>query len=205
MNSTSTQAVKAFAGNCAVSAVAIMAGFCDAGELMHGATAGKAMDAFKDGPGDGHGCAEIYSMLADWGVLAHEIWEAVSSAPEFDSAPGVFDYEVSEAFGTWFYRRSHELGELPEGDACALEMGALAWAFFHQEGHGPAKVGGEIGRRIASLTGFRDGWPEPDAPAADTVRYEYNLGGAWIPTTAEGYAAHKATGVQVRRFELVAE
>lgn len=50
------------------------------------------------------------------------------------SFPGVFDYEVSEPFGSW-WARNIGLGEIPTAEACAEECLKSTLDFFSQ--HGP--------------------------------------------------------------------
>lgn len=206
-----------YVSGATASAVAIFAGFMDAGiKHMGGITPGTAndtwhpLDLFKKEIGeDGYGCDSIYAMLASWAGLAQDLWDGVQNALEWEGAPGVFDYEVSEEFGNWFWRRAFEKVDAPGHDECSLELGRLCWVFFNRDDDGDTQAGERYpatADAIEKLTGYRE-HPKaaPAAPVEDLNRYEYNLGGAWIPTTADGYAAHKATGVQVRRFVLADE
>jgi hypothetical protein len=158
----------------AVSAVAIFAGFKDAGiRHMGGITIRDSsvtwhpLDLYKQAIGqDGYGCDYIYEMLSSWATMAHELWTACLAADDFDSVPGVFDYEVSEEFGAWFWAKSFELrkelGEdggpaEPPHEACAPELGRLVWEFFGQRGTdaGALSRDGGIADAIHAITGYR--------------------------------------------------
>jgi hypothetical protein len=160
---TPAQAI-AFAQHCATSAVAMYEGFMSAGfEHMGGIPAERdsskvwhPTDAYKEGPAEGGiGCDTVYSYFAEWGALAHMTWEAVREVDNEFSAPGVFDYEVSEEFGTWFFRFAFEQGREPQADECRAELGRLCWVFFTQMPDEQHATDGPIANAVHSVTGFR--------------------------------------------------
>jgi hypothetical protein len=148
-----SQYISSSASGAAASAVAIFAGFMDAGIAhMRGIPAERTdaitwhpADLYKEEIGKGaYGCDSIYGMLASWGSMVQVLWDGVQATGA--EAPGVFDYEVSEEFGGWFWRRSFERKAEPTHEECKLKLGELCWDFFYCE---------------------RDGVGMNDVPAAD--------------------------------------
>jgi len=79
------------------------------------------------------GNIELNYQLIGYAQYADALYQA--GAVQVDGA-GVFDYDVSEAFGDWFGRQVLlcESGTLPEKEACCVELRRLAYDCFIGKG-----------------------------------------------------------------------
>lgn len=74
------------------------------------------------------GCAELYEELGSYAELCHQLFEEGFSA-NGGNAPGVYDYEVSCEFGTWFGNML-ESGIIPskaQAELCLKNLARIFW------------------------------------------------------------------------------
>lgn len=137
----------------AVNAIAMMSGF--AGALP----AQTAINRVRAALADQVGGAELYHELATYAVLSHDIMATVQDCEEFDGAPGVYVYEVDEAFGEWWREFVLAFNDQPNDEQCKARLGALAWEFFkNMDGVPPMDAEETLcADIIEGLTGYREG------------------------------------------------
>ncbi|MGC3963621.1 MAG: hypothetical protein QM803_09920 [Rhodocyclaceae bacterium] len=75
----------------------------------------------------GHGCLELIRDMTQYVQLSEQLLDCAGEA----DFPGVYDYEVSNAFGQWFGYRVLA-NRRPDRIAAAAVFTALAYAFFWQ-------------------------------------------------------------------------
>lgn len=77
------------------------------------------------------GAVELHSQLAQYAIASEKLVDLLTTQFNFDF-PGVYDYEVSEPFGTWFAEHVFEHADTPstkDGLDCLIK---LVISFFSQ-------------------------------------------------------------------------
>lgn len=91
--------------------------------LVYDTNPGDITEAWGEG-----GAIELYDHLTQYAEYCAEI--ARKGYEEHGDFPGVFDYEVSSAFGGWFGRTALKLKDLPSDEAAKAEIDRLAKEFW---------------------------------------------------------------------------
>ena len=78
------------------------------------------------------GCYEFVYELTNYAEYCWNLAEAGHNT--VDEFPGIYDYEVSSVFGSWFAARVMETGNGPNDEECRAKLLDLAKKFFVREG-----------------------------------------------------------------------
>jgi hypothetical protein len=82
----------------------------------------------------GEGCLELCLEVTQYAELSEAILHAVTDSGEEYEFPGVYDYDVSEPFGSWFRKEIERLeGSAPEKRDAARALGDAVFEFFAQD------------------------------------------------------------------------
>ena len=103
---------------------AVTATFMWNGALEAGATADELYETW------GMGAIELHQELSQYAVLSEEILDAMPNK----NFPGVYDYEVSEPFGTWFASTLIGSGSVPDFEYAKKHLVERVVEFFARDG-----------------------------------------------------------------------
>lgn len=85
------------------------------------------------------GGLELHLELSQYAQIAEEMCQHLVAVQNCEF-PGIFDYEVSEPFGTWFAEHLFEYGTAPDQEMARTKLAAMCAEFFAQDGHHPPNV-----------------------------------------------------------------
>lgn len=78
-----------------------------------------------------NGAVELHSRLAQYAIASEKLVDLLTSKCNFDF-PGVYDYEVSEPFGTWFAEHVFEHSDTPTTEVGLSKLIEMVIDFFSQ-------------------------------------------------------------------------